>query len=409
VFPLTGQLSSPARVRRRGDTLVAMAPHSYAYLASGRLHISRVGEPAQAFESAFAESVRQRHSDIQKRHSWKSAGRGSEWSGLLWGGKGAESEYLRVAITGVGRGPGGAGVVYVLDTGGLTAICALDATGSERRLLHGNERRLQQLSAADAQGRIACSVLHKDGSASIAVMAADATDLREVTEGDSLDQAPRWTPDGRCIVYQSAGVGRDPHGRPLGIAPFAVQELDLEQGETRTIAEDGGQDLLAPKVGAGGALYYIRRPHARLEGASFGRAMLDFVLFPARLLFALFQYLNFFTTRYTGRPLTTAGGPRRAGADLRQMMIWGNLIDTQRAGAEGDGEEPPAVVPRSWELVRQSGDGRADVLARSVVSFDLYPDGDIVYSTGSAIYFLSADGKRERACVASRVEQVVAL
>jgi hypothetical protein len=382
---------------------------AFAYLAGGRLHIARTGGPPQVLDSAFAESVRQRHAEIQRRHSWKAEGRGAQWSGLLWGSKPGDAALMRIAITCVGRAPDGPGVVYAVDTGGLTAVCSLDGNGSERRLLHGNERRLQHLSAANPGGRIACSVLHQDGSASIAVMTADATDLTELTEGDSQDQAPCWTGDGSRIVYQSAGVGRDARGRPLGIGPFALHELDLERGETRTIAEDSSRDLLGPKVAADGALYYIRRPYASLQGASFGRAMLDFVLFPARLLFAVFQFLNYFTTRYTGRPLTTAGGPERRGADVRQMMIWGNLIDAERAAAEGDDDEPPAVVPRSWELVRQSVEGRHDVLARSVLSFDLYADGQVVYSTGSAIYFLTSEGQRERACVAPRVEQVVAL
>jgi len=381
----------------------------FAYLAGGRLHLTRGDAPPQAVESPFAESVRQRHAEIQKRHDWKAEGRGAQWSGLLWGAKPADAALMRIAILSVGRAAGGAGVVYAVDTGGLTGVCALDPDGSERRLLHGNERRLQHLSAAGPDGRIACSLLHKDGSASIAVMTADATDLTEITEGDSQDQAPCWADGGKRIVYQSAGVGRDGHGRPLGLEPFALQELGLEQGEVRAVASDAARDLLGPKVGEDGTLYYIRRPYKRLHGASFWRSMLDFVLFPARLLFALFQYLNFFTTRYTGRPLTTAGGPQRKGAEMRQMMIWGNLIDAERDAAAADGDEPPAVVPRSWELVRQSREGQPEVLARSVLSFDLYPDGHLVYSTGNAIYTLSPDLRRERAWQAPRIEQVVAI
>src|SRR5262249_35740015 len=85
------------------------------------------------------------------------------------------------------RGPGTrpGEVLYTLDTEGRTAIC-LFATedGSERRLLHGSEVRICDVRAVPGRPQIACSVLHADGRASLALMDQDGRDLREVTEGD---------------------------------------------------------------------------------------------------------------------------------------------------------------------------------------------------------------------------------
>src|SRR6185503_5267171 len=137
--------------------------------------------------------------------------------------------------------------------------------------------------------------------------------------------------------------------------------------------------------------------------------MKDFLLFPARLLYALFQWLNFFTARYSGRPLTTAGGPKREGADIKQMMVWGNLIDAEQAAREsaGRGDDTPDLVPSSWQLVRRTADGAVQVLASGVLSFDVADDGAVVYTNGSAVYLIDAAGMRTRLCVDAGIEQVV--
>ena len=214
-------------------------------------------------------------------------------------------------------------------------------------------------------------------------------------------------------MFQSAGVGRDPDGNAMGLGPFKLQLLDLDGGELTELAEEEGQDMLGPRVDGHGNLYYIRRPYKEpAQGGSPWRALLDFLLFPLRLVFALFSWLNFFTARYSGKPLTTAGGPRREGADMKQMMVWGNLIDAEQAARQGarSGQDAPDLVPRSWQLVRRMGGGEPEVLARGVLSFDLVSsDGTLVYTNGSAVFF-QAKGQRPRTlCKEQSILQVVAL
>lgn len=367
----------------------------------------------RTYESAFGKTVRERHLSIQRRHGWKSEGRGARFmsGGLLWGMPGKDPADLRIAVTSVTARPGGAGLLFALDSDGLDAVFSLSLPDLvERRLLHGSEKRLRYLSASPDGTRVACSVGHRDGSASLGVMTAEATDLVEATEGDSVDLAPSWVP-GRDdeLVYQSAGIGRDRSGAPVGLGPFVVHRLQLTRGEVVTVLESPAHDFLGPKSGADGSLYAIRRPYRGDAKTSLLRGLLDFVLLPFRLVWAIFQYLNFFSTKYAGKPLTTAGGPKRQGADARQMMVWGNLIDAEEAARQAAREEgePPSVVPRSWELVRRNVDGTVTALASGVVSFDVAPDGAVVYSTGSAIYGLSPSGDRKRLIQTPGIEQVV--
>jgi hypothetical protein len=379
-----------------------------AFLADGVVHVLEPGRPPRRLESAFALEVKSRAQEIHRRHAWKSDGRGAMFMsrGLLWGPAGGDPAALRVRVTSLAGGPGPGVLTYALAAEGRTAVCRLRlADGVERRLLHGSERELTDLSVSPDGEELACSVQHRDGSASLAVMTADATDLVEVTEGEVRDAAPAWAPPGRRLAYESAGVGRDGKGRFAGLGPSAIHVLDLAGGCVEDVAAEPGRSLVRPRFTADGALLYVVRPYSVLDRGSPLRLALDLVLLPLRLLYAVFQYLSFFTARYTGRPLTTAGGPRRKGADVRRMQVWSNLLEAEEDAREGD--EPPPSAPRSWQLLRRRPDGATELLAEAVVSYDVDSDGVIVYSTGNAVHLLGPDGRRTRVLSQPRVQQVV--
>jgi len=162
-------------------------------------------------------------------------------------------------------------------------------------------------------------------------------------------------------------------------------------------------------------LLYIRRPYENgVAKLSPFTILKDTVLFPFRMVYAVFQFFNFFSMRYTGKPLTTSrGGGVQREQDLKQMMIWGNLVDAGRElrGADRSDSEAPSVVPASWQLMRRGPDGgAAETIAKGVLSFDVSASGDVVYSNGSAIYRLAAGARKpERVLKSSLIEQVASL
>ena len=179
------------------------------------------------------------------------------------------------------------------------------------------------------------------------------------------------------------------------------------------LAEEADCDLLGPQKAGDGALYYIRRPHRTgKEKMSPWVALRDALLFPFRMAYAVFQFFNFFSMRYTGKPLSTPRGAGKRQLDVKQMMVWGNLIDAGSA-AQQDGladPEAPSLVPLSWQLVRQAPGGRKEVLAKGVLSFDIAEDGSLLYSNGSAIHRIApGGGQAERILVGRMIEQVTAL
>ncbi len=378
-----------------------------AFVADGVLYRLAPDQSPQRLESPFALEVRGRAQQIQRRHAWKSEGRGAMFMsrGLLWGPSGNDPQRLQIRITDVARGTAQGELLYAMNAEGRTALCRLRVEdGVERRLLHGSERRIADLAVAPGGAEVACSVAHPDGSASLAVMAPDATDLVEVTEGEVRDAAPAWAPGaGRRLVYESAGVGRDAQGRFVGLGPSSIHAIELDRGEIQELASDPARDLVRPRLAADGSLFYVSRPYAAVERPSAWRVALDLLLLPVRLLYAVFQFLSFFTARYTGRPLTTAGGPKRRGADARRMQVWSNLIEAEEAAG---GEESSPATPRSWQLVRRGPDGRTETVAASVLCYDVDGEGRVVYTTGSAIHLVLADGTRRRLLTQGGIQQV---
>jgi hypothetical protein len=368
----------------------SVSERRFAYLEQGKLRLHG-DDAAITLESEFGRSLRERAAQIQRRHAWKTQGRGAQFmTGMLWPNQMGDPSAFRIAITSVAHGRNPGEVLYSLETDDVSGIFAVDGNG------------------------VAASIVHANFTSSIAVMQVTGTDFLEATEGDSFDLAPRWAPGPRRrIVFQSAGVGRDATGRICGVGPSAVQELDLDSGEMERLAEEAAYDLLGPQKTIDGTLYYIRRPyHNGKDKVRPLYALKDALLFPFRMAYAIFQFFNFFSMRYTGKPLATSRGAAQRQPDLKQMMVWGNLVDVDRAARENGLGDPdaPSLVPSSWQLVRQSPNGRKEVLAKGVLSFDLAEDGSLLYSNGSAIHRLAPEGgQAERVLVGKMIEQVTAL
>lgn len=381
-----------------------------AWLAQGKVRVKKPGEPPRTLESQFGQSIRERAVRAQQRHSWKAGGGGDKFlsGAMLWGRAQQDPAAIRVSITSLCRGAAPAQMLYSLETDDLCAVLSLENLGAEeRRLWNKNDKRLSHLNVA-ADGAVACSVRHQFGTANIAVRLDEESGFSEVTEGDSLDTAPRWIPEPpRRLVFQSAGVGRDRNGNFAGIGPFSIQQLDIQSGEMKTMAEDPAFDFLTPQVAADGALYYIRRPYA--SGREFNPLTMlkDLFLFPFRLAYAVFHYLQFFSMLYTGKKLTSVGGERSRELDLKEMMIWGSRVAMQKS-KHGD-EEARDLVPKTWRLFRQRPGCDPEPIASGVVAYDLTPDGSVVYSNGSAIFLVEPGGKTERLHVERLIEQVTVL
>jgi hypothetical protein len=331
------------------------------------------------------------------------------------------AETRLVRITALTRAPqGDAGqLLYALDTGAVGGLFTYDVgAAAENRLFHKQEFKANDMACHPAKQLLALSTQLEDGTASIAIMQPGNRKLHAVTEGDSLDQAPSWVPVAEdptreVLVYQSAGLARDPRGFVTGLGPYSIHRLDIDRGKFATVLENAKWDYLTPRVRlveGKERLYFIRRPY-KLEGHSprtIWTLLMDIVLFPFRLMRAIFAFLNAFSMFFTQRPLTTAGGPNAKQVDTRMLLLHGRWIDTQKALKAAQKGQPGALVPASWELMCMDEKGALTTLATSVLAFDLAPDGRVVYTNGTEIHVISTEGKSERVCEQRMISQVMA-
>jgi hypothetical protein len=385
----------------------ASATPTIAYLAQGRIRVKTGTEAPRMIESVFGNSIREKAVRSQQRNSWKSAGNdGSPFGRALWGKAAVAGQEIPLMITSICSAREAGGLIYSLESDSLCALLEVSQLGAEeRRLWNDNRTQIRHVSLSRATGNLVFSVLHQNGTANIGVKIAGEGGYKELTEGDSFDTAPRWMPGSETkIVFQSAGVGRNQRGQFAALGPFSLQQLDTETGEMTTLLEDPQFDYLAPQMLADGRLLYIRRPWSGRQRTNPLHVLKDIVFFPFRLAYALFQFLNFFSAMFTGRKLTSAGGPKGQDMDMKQMMIWGNLVSArQPARAEEEGTD---LVPKSWELQCRASNGEIRTVASGVLAYDTNADGSVIYTNGNSVFLLHPDGKKERILNERMIQQV---
>lgn len=378
-----------------GNVASAAMPNGMllAYISGGRLFCKTDNGPAREISSPYIQEVVDRVERSKERNAWKQgtsfqvaahggmrdfegegAGAGIQFSSALW--------YKDRSL------------LYFLRDRAIGGLFSFDLdTGVEQRLLHKQRLALSDLQVDESGSRIVACSSGEDGVSHIATLDIEGNRFREITTGDTIDAAPTWVPgEPDSILYQSAGLARSPQGYVAATGHATIQKLNMRNGSIDTVLESSAHDFLQPRVSADGVLHFIRRPYER-PGYSAGNVLLDTLLFPFRLLRAVFHYLNFFSLMYSRKPLTGATGPK-VQADIKDIILKGRRIDVEKALRQENAiNGVAALVPRSWELVSRTPEGQETVLATHVASYDLLADGSVVYSNGRAVFRLERGGQ----------------
>lgn len=389
---------------------------SVAYLAGGRLLVKHPHRDAVEIESPFATAALERLSREQSVNGWKSQNGVWASSARVRQGLPGRLDMLHgrrsSAFKAIVRGTSSSEIYYLLDLDGVTGLFRYDLkTGAETRLMHRNEFPAQHLAVADGCG-VVISLHEDDGSATVAASDNEGRHWRALTGGDSVDESPAWIPGTKRVVYQSSGIARNEIGLRIGQGPYVIESLDLDTAnKVETLASQADHDLLLPRVSSDGSLHFVRRPYQRAVQASENifTILRDFLLFPFRLLRMIFDMLNFKSLMYSGRTLTSTDPASFLQRQQGHAALWGQMADAHRRAPATGAESAESLVPREWQLIRRSPDGSERVLADRVLAYDLCANGSIVYTTGTRIYHVTADGSETRVCKDAMIEAVVAL
>ncbi len=271
----------------------------FTYLSGGKLFIKEGDNAPVEIESHFGKDVIERTIRMHQRNEWKTKGNDNTpfSGGMLWGATSADPRVSQVRILGATRSAEANALYFILETETTGGLFLYDfETHSEKRIFHREQFRAYDLDWHPEHHQIVCSQVFQNGAANIVSMNTEGHDVHQLTEGDSVDEAPSWMPGSeRRILFQSAGMARNQHGYAVGTGPFAIQHIDLARNALTTILEDDAYDFLLPHAAPNGDMYFIRRPYEKPGQSNYGvlQGVADFVLLPFRLLRALFHFLNF--------------------------------------------------------------------------------------------------------------------
>ena len=394
-----------ARAPSSVEAPINRSERGFAFLSNGLLFFRERGGDLQQLQSQYVEEMLERREQVRERHSWKE---GTSFN--IAAGGGSRSYVTNsdpIPVTSAAFNSEG-NLLYFLKSesvGGL--FCRVRGSGKELRLLLRQNLLLNDLVPSTDGTLLAASSQIEGGMANIVLFANDGSNFRAVTGGDTVDSSPAWIPGvPDRMLFQSSGFARNQAGYIVAQGPASIQKLDMEKGSVSPILDDPRYDYLKPRVTQSGELIFIRRPYRKMQYDATSMIS-DALLFPYRLLRALFHYLNFFSMMYARKPLTSANGPV-VQADIKNILLQGRRIDVERSLRNARPVQGvPSLVPDNWQLIRRNQQGDEQVLASNVASFDISADGIILYSNGRGIFVLNGDGSTQLAATSEFIGEVV--
>lgn len=391
------------------------------YISKGKMYIT-VGDKTRQVDSGVLSRYLERVRTGARRNAWKTGGEGAKFTGTYDPGASASDRVAAVSARVSSMAYAEGALYYALTVDGAAGIYRKRSMTDveEGTVLSDGDYLYGDLDIH--LGRMVYTAAFA-GEAHLGVCDLNGGGARMITEGESIESSPVWSktePD--VVYYSSAGLAQmdaeqlseaqmqslpallmamAEAGRAVELGPAGIYRLDLAEGEITEIAEDSRYDYVKPQSAKDGSVYCIRRPYSAAKAAKRGSCLMDIILLPIRLLKALFGFLTIFSMKYSGSTLRSGGSAAKKKSEA-DLYIEGNLINAADALRQNSGEAYPGIIPRSWELVRCTSDGKEEVVRRGVLSFCLDGEG-FYFSNGSYILYHAPDGKEEKVVKADEV------
>jgi hypothetical protein len=239
------------------------------------------------------------------------------------------------------------------------------------------------------------AVQREDMRCNLELFNKDGSSISELTGGDSRDSYPSFSQQNpNRILFQSAGISRDANGFPVLFGPETLYCQDLDAKEVREVLAEDNFDFLLPKEDVQGNLYFIRRPYQAPGYSTFGKAVLDSILFPFRFLVAVVGFLNAFTKLFNQQSFKAEGPPVQMPLQEKHIRILGHTLQMAKIQRAATFKRELSLVPGSWELIRRNPDGQFKVLTRNVASYDIDAAGNLYTTNGYRVHTITPSEKK---------------
>ena len=283
----------------------------YAVISDGRLYVRHPDGRIDEIESTFVKEKQERAERQSTYHNWKSQSDSNDGyfnSNVVWGRQASAGFVASFRFKDVIAADDNT-LYYLLSNGVITGLFRYDLTdGFETRLFHRNDLIEHGFDYCPSRQEFIIAVQQEDMRCNLELFDKRGSAACSLTAGDSRDSYPSFSRQNPSrVLFQSAGISRDENGYPALFGPEAIYCSDIEAEEVTEMLANPNYDLLLPKEDAEGNLYFIRRPYRVPGHVSFGKSVLDSVLFPFRFIVAVVGFLNAFTKLFNQQSFRADG------------------------------------------------------------------------------------------------------
>jgi hypothetical protein len=349
--------------------------------------------------SGYIKNYRRNRQAILDKHSWKTSGTGAAFRGdVNTMDTDIDAAVKEASINGTAF-IDNEQFVYSVSIDGFSGLFIKNFAecDNESHIVHDNKTAFLSMDYNSELKKLVVSIQGSGMDRNLA-----SVDMRNghyylLTEGDSMDENPSWS---RCntqkLYFDTAGIGRDASDMVVALSQRVINSLDFNSGDLEEVISFDKYDCLLPKEDERGELYFIKKPYSLPKTKS--TSVLDFLLIPFKLARAIFNWMEFFTMRYTGEAFRSAGNnPTKNRNNPKELFIQGNLVNVEKTLKENTtrGEKYPGIAPRNWELVKRKRDGELVTIKKGVIDYDINAEGAVIYSNGQYLIKLHKDGTEE--------------
>ncbi len=347
----------------------------------------------------YMENSRQ----ISRKNEWKNSGTGARFTGTAVMTRDIEKVIeSQVKITGLCDT--GSTLVYSIKFDGVSGIYtkSYDEKDKDENLIISSQD-FTVSGIACKKEKLAATLEYANGEKHIAIFKLPSANYNEITDGDTREEYPFWSQTDNNLYFSSSGIARNESGQIAAFSPKSIMKYNFDKETIDTVLESEEFDYIFPQTDNGGSLYCIRQPYKQKESA--GSIVIDVLLFPVRLIKAIFGFLNVFSILFGGESLHSGekqSGPYKSKQKSEKEMIFENNIinaDKNMKYNSSKGDKYPGIISRNWELIKINSDDSVTVIKSGVLNFKIVDDGFYI-SNGKHIIKIDNEGDEKHICKA---------